>query len=172
MDPALTNLLEKEAIRDLAMLYSRSIDRRDYELLRSCYTADATDVHGDMHWKTIDAFIDHTRKGLVDFRYTGHHICNHLISVDGDKGEGEIYALGYHIVRDQGAGYIEWLMGLRYLDKYRKEKDGRWRFADRVCLFEWETKRPIEMPGGAWPDPAADPSYTFASRLFQRGLRA
>ena len=43
---ALAVLMAKDEIRELAMLYSRGVDRRDGELLRTLYTKDGTDNHG------------------------------------------------------------------------------------------------------------------------------
>jgi hypothetical protein len=173
MDPTdLAALVDKEAIRDLAMLYSRAVDRQDYDLVQSLYTEDATDTHGDLHFATVEAFVANLRKGMPNFRYTGHHICNHLIALDGETGEGEVYALAYHLRTPVEGEHIEWLMGVRYLDKYRKE-NGRWRFADRTVVYDWQTKRPIPRSTEPPPPPQADASYgVLQSALFRRGARA
>src|ERR1700761_2683419 len=44
-DGALATLVAKDEIRELARLYSRLVDRKDIELLRTFYTEDATDHH-------------------------------------------------------------------------------------------------------------------------------
>jgi hypothetical protein len=41
-DRAIQDLIDREAIRDLVLCYSRAIDRKDIELLRDLYTEDAT----------------------------------------------------------------------------------------------------------------------------------
>jgi len=104
--------------------------------------------------------------------YSGHHICNHLVSVDGDEGEGEVYALAYHLIPDSKGGLIEDLQAVRYVDRYRKE-DGRWKFAQRTVEFDMRRSRPapdVECPARGLDEEA---SYTtLVSRLFARGAQA
>jgi hypothetical protein len=167
--PALAAIIAKEEIRELALLYCRGVDRKDFDLIRSLYTDDATDAHGANFYPTPDAFVDALRAGLPKMPYTGHHICNHLISVDGDTSEGEIYALAYHTLPDGEGGLVEYLVWVRYLDQYRKV-GGRWRFSARKVIYDLDRKRPIPTPKDAPPEPAEDASYGFLmSRLFARG---
>ncbi|MGB8364947.1 MAG: nuclear transport factor 2 family protein [Rhizomicrobium sp.] len=170
---ALETLIAKEEIRELAMLYSRGVDRKDAALLRTLYTKDATDTHGDTFDGGAEAYVDFLEKAFPHMRYSGHHICNHLISVDGDEGEGEVYVIAYHIIPDRQGGWLEDLMAVRYIDRYRKEEDRRWRFAKRVVTYDMRSVRPVPAPAGGAPNPIEDPSYTtLTSRLFARGTRA
>ncbi|MET0366030.1 MAG: nuclear transport factor 2 family protein, partial [Sphingobium sp.] len=103
---------------------------------------------------------------------SGHHICNHLISVDGDTGEGEVYAIAVHVIPDGKGGWIDDTMCCRYIDQYRKEADGRWRFAKRVVTYDMRTRQP-HVPQADAVEALADASYiTLSTRLFQRGSRA
>lgn len=167
-DP-LAILIAKDQIRDLAMLYSRGVDRKDPELLRSLYTKDGMDFHGKFFQGTAKDYCDFLERSMPHMPYSGHHICNHLISVDGDEGEGEVYALAYHLIPDGKGGLLEDLQAVRYVDRYRKE-DGRWKFAQRNVEFDMRRTRPapdVELREG---EPTADASYTaLTSRLFARG---
>lgn len=165
----IAELIAKEAIRELAQLYSRGVDRKDGDLLRTLYTRDATDTHGDTFDGPADDYVDFLEGAFPYMRYSGHHICNHLISVDGDEGDGEVYALAYHILPDGNDGWLEDFMCVRYIDRYRRESDGHWRFAKRVVTYDMRTRRPYNPPeSGDQPD--VDPSYAeLASRLFARG---
>lgn len=169
---ALETLIAKEEIRELAQLYSRGIDRKDSALLRTLYTKDATDTHDKVFDGGVEAYLDFLEKSFPHMPYGGHHVCNHLISVDGDEAEGEVYAIAYHVIPDRKGGWVEDLLLVRYIDRYRKE-NGRWLFAKRVVTFDMRNIRPIEAPKDSAPDPARDPSYSvLRDRLFARGPRA
>ena len=177
-ESALAVLIAKDEIRELGMLYSRGVDRKDAALLRSLYTSDATDTHGDTFDGGAEPYVDFLESSFPYMPYSGHHICNHLISVDGDTGEGEVYAHAFHIIPDGAGGWLEDVMFVRYLDHYRKE-DGRWRFAKRVVTYDCSLRRPAmlqERHAFTVPiDPATyklDTSYgVLATRLFARGGR-
>jgi len=167
----LATLVAKEEIRELAQLYCRGVDRKDAALLRTLYTRDGTDTHGDTFDGCAEDYVQFLEGAFPYMRYSGHHVCNHLISVDGDHAEGEVYAVAYHIIPDGSGGWLEDFGCVRYIDRYRRE-DGRWRFAQRVVTYDLRTQRPMgdtQEPTA----PAEDPSYTvLASRLFARGARA
>ncbi len=169
---ALQTLLDKEAIRELGLLYSRGVDRKDGELLRDLYTEDATDTHGDTFDGPADKYVDFLEAAFPYMQYSGHHVCNHLVSVDGDTGEGEIYALAYHIIPDGSGGWQEDFMAVRYIDRYRRCEDGRWRFAQRVVTYDLRSRRPLATPEDAEPRPSEPSFEVLQSRLFQRGPRA
>lgn len=167
----LAGLVAKEAIRELGLLYCRGVDRQDAGLLRTLYTADATDTHGDTFDGPADEYVDFLEASFPYMRYSGHHICNHLIAVEGDRGDGEIYALAYHIIPDGSGGWLEDFMCVRYLDNYARGADGRWRFARRVVTYDLRSRRPLANPADA--ERAPEPSYeVLSSRLFARGARA
>lgn len=169
---ALATLTAKEDIRQLVLLYSRGVDRKDIDLLRTLYAKDATDDHGRHFKGRADDYLRFLEQSFPHMRMSGHYVCNHLISVNGGEAEGEVYALAYHLIPDGKGGTVEDFAGVRYIDRYRKE-DGRWLFAQRVVEFDFRSKRPVATPEGATPVPADDASYTtLASRLFARGERA
>jgi len=169
-EAALQTLVDKDAIRELALLYSRAIDRKDSALLCDLYTEDATDTHGtDFSGNVTDyvAFIESTAAFMT---YSGHHVCNHLISVDGDTAQGEVYVLAVHCFASDPANKVEDWHVVRYLDNYRRCPDGKWRFAKRLVTYDMIIARPFEGEGllGA----GKDPSYgELGHRLFAAGAR-
>lgn len=170
-DDMLRQLLDKDAIRELVLLYSRAIDRQDLELLRDLYTEDATDSHGDSYDGPAKGYCDFIARAFPHMPYSGHHICNHLIGVDGDAGNGEVYALAWHVIPDGAGGQTEDFMAVRYIDNYRRGSDGKWRFGKRVVTYDLKIRRPFSG-GGLMGQGAGDPSYQLcAQSLFRRGAR-
>jgi hypothetical protein len=168
---ALAALVAKEQIRELVLLYSRGVDRKDGALLRTLYTQDATDTHGDTFDGPAEDYVQFLERSFPYMRYSGHHICNHLISVAGDEGEGEVYALAFHLIPDRKGGWMEDFMCVRYVDRYRRD-EGRWRFAQRVVSYDYRSQRPVAAPDESAPV-LVEPSFSvLKSRLFARGPRA
>jgi ketosteroid isomerase-like protein len=173
-DRAIQQLIDREAIRDLVLCYSRAIDRKDIELLRDLYTEDATDSHGDSFDGSAADFCQFIEASAPHMQYSGHHACNHMISTEGDEGNGEVYALCYHYIPDQAnpGKWLEDFMCVRYIDNYRRCRDGKWRFSKRVVTYDFHTVRPFEGSGLLGSSPV-DPSYEVCTqRFFQRGPRA
>lgn len=168
---AIQALIDKEAIRELVLLYSRAIDRQDIALLRDLYTEDATDSHGDTFDGPAKDYCDFIAGAFPHMPYSGHHVCNHLIAVDADTAEGEVYALALHLIPTRGGGREEDFMAVRYIDDYRRCPDGRWRFAKRVVTYDLKLRRPFDG-GGLLGLADRDPSYAQCLQpLFRRGAR-
>src|ERR1700745_1299632 len=95
-EPALEDLVAKQAIPEVLSRYCRGIDRRDWELLRSCYHPDAHDDH---------AIYRGERDGLIEFMRefvtahcsaTKHSVNNILITVTGDTAAAESQIPAWH----------------------------------------------------------------------------
>lgn len=136
-------LLAREAIRDLARRYCRAVDRRDYAQLYALYDDDAIDEHGGMFCGSATDFIAWLPEGMSAVRRCSHQVLNHLVCVDGNYAEGEVYSLAYHLLEDEQGNAIDMLVGGRYLDHYCC-RDGRWRFARRKIVMDWNRIGPSQ----------------------------
>jgi len=161
-------LWSKEQIRDLGLRYCRGADRGDIPLLESVYHQDALDEHGFNKTNTVREFLDAVPEMRAAMHELQHNITNHLIRVDGDKAEGELYVIAYHRY-ESAEGLAVLVTGGRYLDKYER-RGGEWRIAHRVCVGDWA----IKIPAPPRPDidlvdnslaqgcvGTGDPSYDF-----------
>src|SRR5215204_4927496 len=79
----LAELLDKQALYELACRLSRAFDRRDAELMSSCYHPDATLDYGPMTSSVAD-FIVRAAAAGTSRPLTQHRIANHLFEIDGD----------------------------------------------------------------------------------------
>jgi len=147
---AIAALLAENEIRRVCLRYCRGIDRRRFDIVRDCYHADAVDEHGDVVG-TVEEFIAHARKTLATFESTMHFVGNILVEVDGEQARSEMYAMAMHRVAPRGnRPRRDHIVGLRYVDDFAR-RDGRWRIANRVCVFEWTRTDPV-IPGWDFAD--------------------
>jgi hypothetical protein len=164
----LQELLDKDAIRHLVLMYSRGVDRKDTNLLRSLYTADGVDNHGPVYRGSASGYVDFLEVSFPIITVGAHYVCNHLISIEGDTAEGEVYAIGYHILPASDGGFTESFVGVRYLDHYRREA-GVWKFALRDVVFDLDSTRTLDHRRPPDVDAGACPSYSvLQSGIFQR----
>lgn len=166
-DAKLAALIAKDEIRDLVLLYSRGIDRQDFALLRTLYTKDGVDDHSPYFKGPADGYVAFLERALPHMHIGGHFVCNHLISVDGDAAEGEVYAIAWHLIPDGAGGLKHDLQGVRYIDRYRRE-GGRWLFAHRTLRVDMK-RLDAAAPHGDKPIHAEDTSYAaLSARVFAR----
>lgn len=135
------SLLAKDEIRDLVLRYCRAIDRRDYAALQALYHDDATDDHSPMYQGSAAGYLEWLPSMLETMTVTSHMVQNHLIVVAGDKAEGEVTMISYHLTKDEGGQDVEIVIGGRYLDKYEK-RDDVWRFSHRKIVMDWNQIQP------------------------------
>lgn len=142
-DPEVQQLLDKAAIREVLWRYCRGVDRRDVELLSSCYHPDAYDDHmGNVYTgETVG-------QGLVDWMddvmvKTTHNITTNNIEVDGDVAGSESYTTSMHIMKgDDGPRTL--LSVARYVDRFER-RAGHWRIASRLVVAEFSGFPAMDM---------------------------
>ncbi|MDJ0850270.1 MAG: nuclear transport factor 2 family protein [Myxococcota bacterium] len=165
VDAALAELVAKEEIRSVLMRLARGTDRRDPELIRSCYHPDGFDDHGAFQGSPAE-FAEWVPKTLALFASTQHVLGNVSIELEGDVARSETYCTAHHVFppEDPG-GPRDAIMGLRYLDRFERRPGSPWLIARRVCAYDYTYIVPISE---SWPlDPPFivgrpdrdDPSY-------------
>jgi ketosteroid isomerase-like protein len=130
MNDRLQELLDRQAIAEGVQRYARGIDRRDVDLVASCYHPDAIDDHGTFigTGRELAEWAIGRHEAMIS---TQNHITTHLVELDGDTAHGETY---YHVVVRDPSGIVRYIGG-RYIDRFER-RDGEWRIAARLCLVE------------------------------------
>lgn len=153
-------------IRQVMARYVQGVDRRDAALIRSCYHADAYEVHhifnGNAHafaeWRARQTFRSH------------HVLSESAIRFEGDRAFVEtphVAVVHVDIATPEARGVIELRTSGWYLDLFTRE-DGAWRIKHRhVSTFEL-SERLIDP--AAMIDPAE--SERLASLGFDIGSAA
>lgn len=160
-DPAIQELLDKQAIREATMRYCRGADRCDPEMVSSAYHPDAVDE------RPGEGFTGETvGPGLVKslqetMQSTSHQIGTQLIEVSGDTAACESYSTGQHVLKDGRRLHTL----VRYVDRFER-RAGEWRIIHRIVLTEATDVVPASDGPPLGPPSRArrdkdDPSYGF-----------
>ena len=123
----------KQDIAEVLVGYATGIDRRDWDLFRSCFASDClAEYEGIGTWESADAITDFMVTAHAGMGPTMHRISNIAIDVDGD-GDGNravarSYVDGILMAADGDSGVNP--VGF-YDDELLRMADG-WRIAHRT----------------------------------------
>lgn len=132
-DAAIDELLDRQAISDCLLRYTRGVDRLDVELIRSAFWPDAHDAHGATNG-SVEDFLAAWLPTQGNREAGQHIIANHTVSFDGPAAaDTETYLVV--AIKDHGSDDLV-LMGGRYLDRFEK-RGGEWRIKTRLALIDW-----------------------------------
>jgi hypothetical protein len=153
MPKTIDDVIAESEIKDVHIRYCRANDRRDEELMRSCFHPDAViELHEPLD---VDAFIALGHKMLSLYTVTWHNTGNQLVEVDGDAAWAEHYTISSHrIAASESGPERDFVASGRYIDRMEK-RDGEWRIARRLMLLDFnrlDANPPVEQgfgtPGG------------------------
>jgi hypothetical protein len=152
--PAAVGLEDRLALRELVDAYAMAVDRRDEAWFRSLWLPDARltthfgdgPPEGDM--QGIEAIARVTTL-IARFPLTLHLVANHLCWPDGDAVTGEAYSVAHHLTPTDDGRHDDYVMAIRYLDRYRRDEAGTWRFARREVRRQWTRHETVDghLPG-------------------------
>ena len=161
-------VIDENDIRHVLTRYCRGIDRRQYDLVRSCYHPDAMDEHGDFRGN-VDEFIAMIGKNVPRYQSTNHFMGNLSIEVDGSKARSEAYTIAFHRLAPRGEEPArDHIVCFRYVDDFEK-RHGEWRIAHRVCTFDWTRTDPV-VPGWEYTEMFRRGSGTLDDPVFAPAL--
>lgn len=137
-DPAVQELLDKQALYELVVRYCRAVDRVDEELLRTVYWEEAIDEHGPLVG-TVDDFVEEHRNGgsWSGDKLRGrvqHAVTNAVFDVRGDVAYGETYVEVRRVTPDDQRFFVEGFA--RQVDRFER-RNGEWRIAHRRILLDY-----------------------------------
>lgn len=130
----LARLIAREHIRDALYAYCRGVDRRDWDLVVSCYHDDAIDDHAMLVGSADDLV------AWLDRRHTNMPVSLHMIMNVGFLEESatrvltETYCVAVQVL--QANSPTRDTVACRYLDVFEDRGDG-WRIAHRTVVHEW-----------------------------------
>lgn len=146
MQKTIDDVLAEAAIRDLQRRYCRGVDRLDWDMVRSCFHADAETDYG-FFTGSPDEFVAMARGGMTAYSATTHFIGNQLVEVQGDSAWAEHYVIAYHrCPADSQGPERDFICNFRYVDR-NERRGGDWRIAQRVLLVDSWRSDPVGDAG-------------------------
>ena len=136
MDLDAGQLADRQAIVDVIDRYATSLDAKDYERFRTCFTDDAVVHYGEA--LTPDEAAVYAEGVLSRYAHTQHLLGNYEVTLDGDRASARTYVQARHVSAE---GTI-WVMGGTYIDRFER-RSGGWKIVERALEGKWSEERTI-----------------------------
>lgn len=122
--------------------YAYAIDDRDFDTVRSLFTADATLDYRASSGPIgpVDTVVDWIEQGLGMVGPTQHLLSNEVVDVGGSQATSRCYMLNPLLSPEDPPSNVL-LLGGEYRDQWRRTPDG-WRIANRVHVVTWTRSMP------------------------------
>lgn len=166
MAKTIEDVIAESEIKDVHLRYCRANDRRDEELMRSCFHPGAIiELHKPLD---VDTFIALGKEVLNKYTATWHSTSNQLVEVHGTVAWAEHYTISSHRMdADDEGPERDFVASGRYIDRMEL-RDGAWRIARRIMLLDFTRTDPVPpSPAGLGSTSGSrdqsDPSYTLPS---------
>jgi hypothetical protein len=145
---------DSEEIVAVLVRYARAIDTKDWTLLGTCFTDDATSDYGDIgSWRGAGALVLFMEAAHAGMGPTQHLLSNFQVDVDGDRASSITYV---HAVTVLASGPADWIDTIgTYEDRWCRGADG-WRIGDRRFRTTRTLLSPSLTPRPVRTDPSED----------------
>ncbi len=134
----LGELEDRLAITDVLYQYATALDTRDWDLLRSCFTADG--VADFLEFGGVnegrDAIVTLCGGVLSGLDASQHLIGNPRVVLDGDKATATCYFQAQHFLTSPAGGNT-YLVGGTYVDRLVRTDEG-WQIEHRTLHCSWQ----------------------------------
>ena len=147
----LQDLADRLAIRQLVDDYARAADRVDGEAAAGLFAPDGVlrifnrGTDEPVRERAGREAIATAFAGLSRYEVTLHVVANHYVEIGVDTGTGETYCLAHHIHTGDDGARLDYVMAIRYLDRYVRLDEG-WRLERRELQVEFTEDRPVTGP--------------------------
>ena len=136
---------EREEIVAVLVRYARAIDTKDWELLHTCFTADAACDYGPLgSWPGADDLVVFMEEAHAGMGPTQHLLSNFQIEVTGDRASSLTYVHAVTVLASHPDDWIDTIG--TYEDRLRRTAGG-WRITDRSFRTTRTVLSPSLTPG-------------------------
>ncbi|GGR48135.1 hypothetical protein J2S40_003923 [Nocardioides luteus] len=140
-------LADIREIRRLVERYAYAMDRRNTDLMRTCFIPDADlSYFGGLKQFDGNSFADSLVPSLAPFKTVNHSISSIRIEVDGDDATGDLHIFATMMLADSPSVIVR---GVHVVDGYVRTADG-WKVAKRrhAPFLQYEAPlTDIDFPG-------------------------
>lgn len=144
-------LLERLAIEETLIRYGTAIDTKNFDLLDTVFTPDATLDYrqaGGARGPLSEAKT-WLAKVLEPFTFMQHMICNLSVEIDGDRASSVCYLYNPMTMAGENGKEMSFVSGGFYRDQLVRTADG-WRITERVDDLRYmHQAKALPLPGSA-----------------------